>query len=104
MEVHLSHEDPDDRIPDSEALLASTLALMTAHAHAGGSPSDRGGRLAEKIAASLSMLSEHPGLSPHFRIALFALMGHWEDLVGHRPREPHREWPFTHAAWRAPMQ
>ena len=104
MEVHPSHADPHDRVPDSEALLANTLALMTAHAHAGGSSSDQGVRLAEKIAASLSLLSEHPVLSPHFRIALFALMGHWEDLVGQRPRASHPEWPFTHAAWRAPMQ
>jgi hypothetical protein len=67
----------------AEALLAGTLALMTGHAEA----TDAGERrlMAQRISGNLLQLAEHPLLSPHFRMALSALMAHWEALLAHGP-------------------
>lgn len=74
-------DQPDDQaheeygMPSAEALLASTLALMTGHAQA----CCDGHRevMAGKTAASLLVLSQHPRMSPGFRELALRLQDRW---------------------------
>lgn len=72
-----------DRPHSAEALLAGTLALMTGHAEATDASVRR--LMAQRISSNLSQLADHPVLSPHFRMALSALMAHWQALLAHGP-------------------
>lgn len=65
-------------LPRAEALLAGTLALMTGHAQACCDNSRR--LMAAKIAANLSLMTEHPALSPRFQAAAWNLRKHWQGL------------------------
>jgi hypothetical protein len=67
--------DEEYELPCSEALLAGTLALMTGHAQACCGPHRE--RMAEKAAASLLTLSQHPLMSPGFRSLAWSLHGRW---------------------------
>lgn len=62
-------------MPCAEALMASTLALMTGHAQA--CCADHRELMAEKTAASLRVLSEHPLMSPGFRAVALRLHDRW---------------------------
>ena len=74
----LAERDEEERLPCVEAILAGTLALMTAHAEAACKVQRR--RMAQKVELSLAGLAEHPALSLHFRLALSALTAHWQLL------------------------
>lgn len=62
-------------LPCAEALLAGTLALMTAYAQ--NCCGERRGYLASKIAANLSTLIRHAGLSDPFRASVGKLHTQW---------------------------
>lgn len=68
-------------LPRVEALLAGTLALMTAHVQA----SDNGQRLlmANKISHNLFSLQHHPGFTPEFALVLARLQKTWQQLAAH---------------------
>lgn len=66
-------------LPDSEALHAATLALMTGHAQQ--TCQKRRALMARKIKSNLFFLSEHPGLSTEMRRVVQRLHGMWEALV-----------------------
>ncbi|MCJ0763789.1 hypothetical protein [Variovorax terrae] len=68
-------QDEEYGLPDSEALLAGTLALMTGHAQA--CCDGRKAVLARKIVSNLFLLSQHPVLTPAFRSMLWSLHGRW---------------------------
>lgn len=71
------HEIP---LPSDEALLAATLALMTAYA--GPDDDARLRRLmAGKIVSTLGRLREQPGLSDGLRQVLGTAQGHWAMLA-----------------------
>lgn len=66
-------------LPAVEAVLAGTLALMTAHAQA-CCPAQR--RLMKgRIVSNLAVLGEHPQLTTVFRCALDKLRCHWELML-----------------------
>ena len=72
---------PDDQpheeygMPCAEALLASTLALMTGHAQA--CCDSHKAAMAGKTAASLLVLSQHSRMSPGFRELAQRLQDRW---------------------------
>ncbi|MDZ7812154.1 MAG: hypothetical protein U5L74_03160 [Ideonella sp.] len=76
----------DASMPDAEALLAGTLALMTAWAH----PSDEAklppetlqSLLRKKIVSNLFFLQHHPSLSPHLRQVVSNVHGQWQAALG----------------------
>jgi hypothetical protein len=82
----MSKTQADDAAPEyaeyqlscSEALVAATLALMTAHAQSASG--EQRGLLAHKIGANLSQLRAHECLSPQFRMMLGNLCAHWQLL------------------------
>ena len=73
-------------MPCAEAMLAGTLALMTAHAQA--CCDDHKTLMARKIASHLLVLSEHPLLSPPFKTMLWNLREHWCGRVEPRQSTP----------------
>lgn len=74
-------------LPDSEALHAATLALMTGHAQQ--TCPQRRSLMARKIKSNLFFLSKHPGLSAELRRVVQRLHGMWEALVkAEAPAEP----------------
>ena len=92
----LATPDEEERVPSAEAILAGTLALMTAHAEAACSVQRR--RMAQKVELNLAGLAEHPALSLHFRLALSALKAHWQLLQRqNRSVRQHKERSFTPA-------
>jgi hypothetical protein len=73
-------------LPCAQALLAGTLALMSAYAAplAGATgPSDTACRtqMARKIVENLFFLREHPGLAPPMRSVVTKLHVHWSTLA-----------------------
>ncbi|MBX3587006.1 MAG: hypothetical protein KF796_10190 [Ramlibacter sp.] len=68
--------DEEYRLPCAEALLASTLALMTGFAQ--GCCDPRRERMAAKVVSQLAQLAGHPVLSAEFRTMLWNLRGHWQ--------------------------
>lgn len=68
--------DGDWRRACPEALLASTLALMTAHAQGCCEPHRR--QVARKVAEHLGQLGAHPLLSQQFRGVLGNLQTLWQ--------------------------
>lgn len=91
--------------PDAEALLAGTLALMTAWAHpspeAKLAPEALQSLLRKKIISNLFFLQHHPLISPHLRQVASNVHGQWhaalcmqtlEDkaLAGHVPDLPRK--------------
>lgn len=74
MDPHQQQVD-EYELPCAEALLAGTLALMTAYAQ--NCCGERRGLLAGKIAANLSSLGRHAGLSDPFRASVGKLHTQW---------------------------
>lgn len=67
-------------LPCAEALLAGTLALMTAYAQ--GSPSCCGRPLiAAQLVSNLIRLSHHPAFTPTMHTVLNRLCGSWQQQV-----------------------
>lgn len=62
-------------MPNAEAVLMATLALMTGHAH--NQNKQHVQWMAHKIEANLGLLSSHPDLSEDFKKALGRLVVHW---------------------------
>jgi hypothetical protein len=79
----LAERDEEERLPCAEAILAGTLALMTAHAQAACNVQRQ--RMAQKVELNLAGLAEYPALSLHFRLALSALTAHWQ-LLEHQDK------------------
>jgi hypothetical protein len=73
-------------MPCAEALLAGTLALMTGHVQA--CCDDHRILMARKIASHLSVLSEHPLLSPQFKTMLWNLRERWRQQAEARQVTP----------------
>lgn len=65
-------------LPCPEALLAATLAYMTAHAQ--GCCDQHRLRMGAKVVDSLATLADHPLLSPQFRTAMWDLNVHWRRI------------------------
>ena len=84
----MSHPTPVDpslvteeySMPCAEALLASTLALMTGYVQA--CCDDHREMMAHKIATNLQFLSESPMLTAHFRTLVGNLRGRWLQQAG----------------------
>ena len=69
------HTNEEYTMPNTEVLLAGTLALMTGHVQACcGAHRDA---MAVKIVSNLAMLSGDPLLSPGFKTLLWSLRGRW---------------------------
>jgi hypothetical protein len=67
-------------LPCAEALLAGTLALMTAYAQ--GSPHCNGRPvMAAQLVSNLIRLSHHPAFTPTMRAVLSRLCGSWQQQV-----------------------
>lgn len=67
-------------MPCAEALLASTLALMTGYVQA--CCDDHREVMGRKIVTNLQFLSESPLLTAHFRALVGNLRGRWLQQVG----------------------
>lgn len=86
-----THQEFGDEfeLPCAEAILAGTLALMTAHAQA-----DCAGQrhvMRARIVSHLGQLAGHSLLSPAFRTALGQLRGQWERLPDQHGTDCERE-------------
>lgn len=70
--------NPDESyvLPGGEAVLASTLALMTGHTQAGCCAHREA--MAAKIVSNLNALSQDPLLSPGFQALLWSLCQRWQ--------------------------
>ena len=66
-------------LPCAEALLAGTLALMTAHAQS-RCPGHRG-NMVGKIMENFAALTAHPAVSAPFRATLRHLQQHWQQMA-----------------------
>lgn len=77
-------------LPTLEAVLAGTLALMTACAQA-RCPDQRRSMMG-RIVSNMAMLGDQPQLSTQFRCAVGKLRCHWELLLedGSAPPDPER--------------
>lgn len=76
MQTDTQHNcDEEYRMPGAEALLAGTLALMTAHVQA--CCDNHRGLMAGKVIGNLTLLSQHPSLSAEFRTMLWNLRLRW---------------------------
>ncbi len=79
--------DADDGIalPCDQALLAATLALMTAYANpcpeARVDAATQRRLMARRIVSNLFFLREHPALGPGMRQVMSAVHGHWSALA-----------------------
>lgn len=89
------HAGTEYELPCPEALLAATLAYMTAHAQ--GCCEQHRLRMGAKVVDSLATLAEHPLLSPPFRNALWDLNVHWRRIDDGAQRA-HGSAPLFHAA------
>jgi hypothetical protein len=78
-------------LPCAQALLAGTLALMSAYAaplaDAGSAPDCRL-QMARKVVENLFLLREHPGLAPSMRAVVAKLQVHWAALAEVAPGSP----------------
>jgi len=68
-------QDEEYAMPCAEALLASSLALMTGYVQ--GCCDDHRTLMAQKIVQQLVSLSQHPMLSPDFKTMLWNLHTRW---------------------------
>ena len=75
----VSDADEEYSMPCAEALLAGTLALMTAYAQ--GCCDSHRDAMVRKIVANLQFLSEQPSLTPHFRTLVQSLQQRWMDQI-----------------------
>lgn len=89
------------QLPDADALVAGTVALMTAWADP--CPQARlpmpqlRQLLARKVVSNLFFLQHHPGVSPGLRQALSQAHRHWVTLAQDVPIEPARVGPHSDA-------
>lgn len=74
-------------MPSVEALIAGTLALMTAYAQAAPECGHRS-LLARKLLSNLFFLGEHPQVSAPMRLMLARLREQWQTEVGRSPCRP----------------
>lgn len=94
--------DEEYLLPCAEALLAGTLALMSAYAQ--GSPTGHGRPLmAAQVVSNLIRLSHHPAFTPTMHTVLNRLCGSWQQQVtGNAPTAPLPQptalWHDTHPA------
>lgn len=70
---------PTGEVPCPEALLASTLTYMTAHAQA--CCDHHRTLITRAVTDNLALLAEHPLLSPPFRGALWELGVQWRRMA-----------------------
>ena len=70
-------------MPCAEALLAGTLALMTAYVQA--CCDSHRDAMVRKIVANLQFLAEQPSLTPHFRTLVQSLQQRWMDQISVGP-------------------
>ncbi|MDZ7892558.1 hypothetical protein [Rhodoferax sp.] len=75
MPLHWKPQDEEYMIPSAEALLASTMALMTGHVQS--CCAEHREAMATKIVSNLSRLSSDPLLSPGFQALLWSLRQRW---------------------------
>jgi hypothetical protein len=75
MSTHWNTREEEYLIPGAEALMASTMALMTGHVQS-CCPEHRT-MMAAKIVANLTRLSADPLLSPGFQTLLWKLRERW---------------------------
>lgn len=76
----------EERLPTVEALMAGTLALMTAVTErcALGHPPAchaQSRLMLGKLRHNLDQLCAHPALSPTFRLSLARIRGHWQRML-----------------------
>ena len=74
-------------LPDAEALLAGTLALMTGYSHAQPECPMRP-LMAAKLARNLSALSRHPDLSDPMKSVLGSMCRRWQQAATAVPATP----------------
>lgn len=81
--------NPDDtlqHLPCAEALVAGTVAAMTAWADPCPgctlSPAAQRAILARKLVANLLLLQQHPGLSPELRQVMAMACRRWQGVLG----------------------
>ncbi len=82
VEPHAAASSPDDEeyeMPCAQAVLAGTLALMTAYAQS--SRDSHRVLMAKKVATNIRLLAHHPQLSQRFRTMLSNLQSRWTDPV-----------------------
>ncbi len=96
----------ENTFPDVQALLATTLALMTAwaapcaHAPVAGQAAQRR-LLARKIGSNLFLLQQHPGCGETLLQTVLCLQQHWAAVsagASHAP--PASAQPGLDAGWR----
>jgi hypothetical protein len=80
-------------LPCAQALLAGTLALMSAYAaplagSVGATTAECRAQMARKVVENLFFLREHPGLAPAMRAVVTKLHVHWSALVDPAPASP----------------
>lgn len=95
MQADGNRHDEEYLIPGPEVLMASTMALMTAHAQS-GSPSHREA-VAAKIVGNLDALSHDPMLSPGFQTLVWSLRLRWQPPA--RPGVPPAPAFAGHGLW-----
>ncbi len=80
----------DDALPSIDALMAGTVALMTAFAdpcpQARLAPADLRRVLARKVVSNLFFLQHHPGVCPELRQSLAQAHARWVGLA--HPAQP----------------
>ena len=94
--------DEEYMLPCAEALLAGTLALMSAYAQS--SPSCCGRPLmAAQVVSNLIRLSHHPAFTPTMHTVLNRLCGSWQQqATGNTPAAPSPQpTPLWHATAQA---
>jgi hypothetical protein len=94
MNASPSHPHQEYELPCAEALLAGTLALMTAHVQA--CCDGHRARIVDKVNDNLAQLAGNCALSPPFRTALWNLRIHWQMLKDAAPL-PARDPQLWHA-------
>jgi hypothetical protein len=73
-------------IPEAEALLAGTLALMTGYSHAQAQCPMRP-LIAAKLARNLSVLARHPDLSDPMRNVIRQMYRRWHETASAAPAQ-----------------
>lgn len=93
----LAEDDAVAGPPSPEALIAGTLALMTAWAdpcpRAQLAPDQLRQLLARKVVSHLFFLQHHPLVTPHLRQSIARVRLHWVGLAREAPAEPDAESP-----------
>lgn len=98
MPTHWKPQDEEYLIPTAEALMASTMALMTGHVQT-ACPEHREAMVA-KIVSNLTRLSADPLLSPGFQTLLWSLRQRWshQGSPATWPRPAAADGGFWHAS------